>query len=231
MRAPIIGMTDMGTGMAHHYMQSKYMDCLHRAGASVLVLSCQANEETMESYLNSCDGFLFPGGADIEPTLYGKARLEACGKPNQVRDNFELPFLRMVLKSRKPLFCICRGCQLLNVACEGTLLQDIKHIQYYKHSNALRHAGIVHRVKLKSSSRLAHILGQNVIGVNSLHHQVIDVLGNGLSVAAYSPEGFVEAVELKNYPFSLAVQWHPEHMVQNFPIQQKLFDSFIAACR
>lgn len=193
---PVIGVPFMGTGF-HRYMQNKYTQCLARAGAEVRILKPTADPEQARHYLAECDGFLFPGGADIAPALYGQKRRPECGKPDRIRDGFERLFLRAALKTGKPVLCICRGMQLLNVVQGGTLLQDIKPLQTYRHADVPHRAGSTHPVELQPGSIPAQIFGSSTISVNSLHHQAVDKLGKGLCAVAKSPDGFIEAIELR----------------------------------
>lgn len=228
---PVIGVPFMGTGL-HRYMQHKYTQCLERAGAEVRILKPTADPAQARRYLAECDGFLFPGGADIAPALYGQKRQPECGRPDRVRDGFERLFLRAALKTGKPVLCICRGMQLLNVVQGGTLTQDIKPLQTYPHADFARRAGSTHPVGLQPGSIAAQIFGAGTISVNSLHHQAVDKLGKGLCAAARSPDGFIEAIELRTgRPFVLGVQWHPEHMAAKDAAQQKLFERFVSECR
>ena len=229
---PVIGVPFMGTGF-HRYMQNKYTQCLERAGAEVRILKPTADEEQARRYLAECDGFLFPGGADIAPALYGQKRRPECGKPDRIRDGFERLLMRAVLKTGKPVLCICRGMQLLNVVQGGTL-------QTYRHADVPHRAGSTHPVELRPGSILAQIFGSDSILVNSLHHQAVDKLGKGLCAVAKSPDGFIEAIELRTgesagnptgRPFVLGVQWHPEHMAAKDASQQKLFERFVSECR
>ncbi len=229
MEKPVIGIPRMGTDPFRRYMQGKYITCLEHAGAKVEILEPDPGEGAIRRYLKLCDGFLFPGGSDIDPSRYGKDRLPACGKANPERDGFEIPLLGEVLEAKRPLLCICRGMQVLNVVCGGTILQDIKAQQKYKHVDTLHRTGSTHPVKLAPGSLLEEIFGCRIIPVNSLHHQVVDQVGKGLRVTALSPEHFIEGLELKNPTFfCLGVQWHPEHM--KAPVQQKLFERLIKAC-
>lgn len=229
---PVIGIMWMGDSPFHRYMRSKYVYSLRRSGAKVVTLAPTSKQSVMQRYLQRCDGFLFPGGADLAPALYGAQKDPACGAQNVVRDAFEAPFLRMVLDAGKPVFCICRGAQLLNVVCGGTLLQDITPIQTCQHTDAPNRVKGTHLVNLAEGSKLARIFRQQCVFVNSLHHQASDRPGQGLRVTAASPEGFIEALEIEHYrTFGLGVQWHPEHMSKQNKAQQKLFDIFVKECK
>lgn len=232
MAVPVIGVPLMGTSFARKYMQGKYTQCLRGAGASVNILEPVPEPSVIKRYLSECDGFLFPGGADIAPERYGQAPQPGCGKPNPVRDGFEFPLMAAVLKVGKPVLCICRGMQLLNVSQGGTLTQDIKPVQQYNHADFFHRARFTHPVQLRKGTIVAGIFGSESIKVNSLHHQVVDRLGDGLYAAAISPEGFVEAIEFRNRSaFALGVQWHPEHMAAKDPAQQVIFQQFVSKCR
>lgn len=225
-----IAIPQMGTDLFRKYMKSKYVKSLERAGATVKWIELDDTEKAVKEVLD-CDGLLLPGGADIEPALYGREREEKCGKPNELRDKNEFVIYNAFVKTGKPILCICRGFQLLNVACGGTLHQDIADIQKCKHSDFMKRAKTAHIVIVNEGTKLFEILENNEVGVNSLHHQAVETVGEKLTVSAVSSDGFVEALELNNHPFCVAVQWHPEHMSKNDALQQRLFNEFVIACK
>ena len=226
---PVIAIPQMGNDLFRKYMKSKYVQSLERAGAGVLWVELEDIEKAVETAL-SCDGLLLPGGADIDPKLYGQEASEKCGKPNEKRDSAEPKMLESFLKTGKPILGICRGVQLLNVYMGGTLLQDIKEEQKYNHSDFLTRAKSAHPISIEKGSKLYDIFGTETASVNSLHHQAVDKVGNGLRITAKSEDGFIEALELEGYPFCVAVQWHPEHMSKKSEEQRKLFSAFVFAC-
>ena len=226
----VIAIPQMGNDLFRKYMKSKYVRSLERAGAAVRWIELDNTDEAIKNTL-SCDGLLLPGGADIEPSLYGKEREEKCGKPNVVRDKNEFEIFRAYVKTEKPIFCICRGFQLLNVACGGTLYQDIGGIIKCNHSDFLKRAKAIHGISVSADTKLFGIFGKNDVGVNSLHHQAVENVGENLIVSAVSEDGFVEALELKGHPFCIGVQWHPEHMSKADALQQRLFDEFVKECK
>lgn len=225
-----IAIPQMGTDLFRKYMKSKYVKSIERAGANVKWIELDNTEKAVEEAL-ACDGLLLPGGADIEPTLYGRKREEKCGKPNELRDKNEFEIFNAFVKTGKPILGICRGFQLLNVACGGTLHQDIADIKKCSHSDFLKRSKAVHKVTVTENTLLYKIFGKNEIGVNSLHHQAVENIGENLIVSAVSEDGFVEGLELKNHPFCIAVQWHPEHMSKTDLLQQKLFNDFVKTCK
>ena len=225
-----IAIPQMGTDLFRKYMKSKYVKSLERAGATVRWIELDDTDKAIKESLE-CEGLLLPGGADIEPALYGRKREEKCGKPNELRDKVEFLIFNAFIETNKPVLCICRGFQLLNVACGGTLYQDIADIKKCSHSDFLKRAKAIHKISISEDTKLYSIFGNEDVGVNSLHHQALEKVGENLIVSAVSEDGFVEAVELKGHPFCIGVQWHPEHMSKKDALQQKLFDEFVSIAR
>lgn len=228
---PTIGVPMIGKNLLYWYPQYQYTRCLRRAGAMVQLLELHAFEGAVTAAMEQCDGFLFPGGPDIQPEQYGQKRLSVCREPDSVRDDFEMMLLAAALAAGKPLLGIGRGMQLLNVALGGTLIQDIRLKQEYQHLDFFHRNTATHPLEIVPGSLLEELFDTDVITVNSLHHQVIDEVGKGLWVIGDSPEGYAEAVQIRDYPFGLAVQWHPEYMTSRTPVQQRLFQAFVDACR
>lgn len=226
---PVIGIPRMGQDPFRKYMKSKYVQSLECSGAQVRWIKLEDPDRAVSEILE-CDGLLLPGGADVNPVLYGQEPSEKCGKPNTLRDTAEMKMLEAFLLTNKPVLCICRGVQLLNVFFGGTLHQDIKLTQAVRHSDFRSRNKGIHQVRLFSHTRLAHILNKDTVLVNSLHHQAVDRVGLGLTVSAVSGDGFIEALEIIHHPFCIGVQWHPEHMSKKSAVQQSLFDAFVNAC-
>lgn len=223
----VIAIPQMGKDLFRKYMKSKYQRSLNRAGLEVRWIELEDPDACIQALLQ-CDGLLLPGGADIAPHLYGQEPTSKCGKPNPLRDRAEWQMLDAFLPTGKPILCICRGLQLLNVYFGGTLHQDIKAIQKCAHADFKSRATGCHRVSLTPGTGLHAILGDTAT-VNSLHHQAADTVGESLLVAARSEDGIVEALELEGHPFCVAVQWHPEHMSKKSPLQQNIFHTFAEA--
>lgn len=226
----VIAIPQMGNDLFRKYMKSKYVKSIERAGAEVRWIELDDEDTAVKNAL-SCDGLLLPGGADIEPALYGREREEKCGKPNELRDKYEFLIYNAFVKTNKPILCICRGFQLLNVANGGTLYQDIAKIKKCSHSDFLKRAKPIHKITINENTKLSAIFGKTEAGVNSLHHQATEKAGENLTISAVSEDGFVEALELKNHPFCIGVQWHPEHMSKKDDLQQSIFNSFVNACK
>ena len=222
---PVIAMPKLSNDPFRIYMKSKYVFSLWRSGARVRWIGPE-NTEASRRALLECDGLLMPGGVDIEPARYGQKTDEKCGKIDLARDAMEWWILEAFLPTGKPVLGICRGIQTLNVFLGGTLHQHIDG-----HSDFKSRSKGFHKVNIIPGSRLREIVNAETLTVNSLHHQVVDSLGKGLEVCAVSEDGFVEAVVHRSHPFCLGVQWHPEHMSRTNKRQQKIFDTFVNACK
>jgi len=179
------------------------------------------------------DGILFAGGEDVDPALYGEQTKYASVHVSRARDDFELTLLETALSRRLPILGICRGIQMINVKFGGTLYQDLKADTAVEreHRQPGRRGDLTHMVTLTDPESKLSRAFQGSCRVNSMHHQAIKRLGRGLKVTAHSEDGLVEAVEAADdYPFLLAVQWHPEEIVDH-PEQRRIFELFIAKCR
>jgi putative glutamine amidotransferase len=207
-RRPVIGIT-CGTisesGRVKYGQNSSYVKAIEEAGGVPLLIPPQASIDELFEIL---DGILFTGGGDVEPGNYGSADKGSEGIDTE-RDELELALARKAADAGLPIFGICRGQQVINVALDGGLIQDIgEHRQ-----DAPREAA-THTVDVAPASRLAEVIGDHV-EVNTFHHQVVDPdrIGRGLKVTAFSSDGqrFIEGLESEDGKI-LAVQWHPEDM-------------------
>lgn len=222
----VIAMPRMSTDPEPTVAQSKYIESLARAGAGMRWVDLSDPEQAVQDAL-TCDGLLLPGGGDMDPKFYGQARIPACGEPNLLRDAAEPLLLRAFLAADKPVLGICRGIQVMNAALGGDLYQDIKPFEHLPHND---HWAKVHTVTVRRGTLLSRILGQDTVLVNSQHHQAVDRVAPGFTLAALSEDGIVEAIEKPDARFCLGVQWHPEWLSDADPAMQGLFDAFVNAC-
>lgn len=222
----VIAMPRMSTDPEPTVAQSKYIESLARAGAGMRWVELSDPEQAVQDAL-TCDGLLLPGGGDMDPKFYGQARIPACGEPNLLRDAAEPLLLRAFLAADKPVLGICRGIQVMNAVLGGDLYQDIKPFEHLPHNG---HWAKVHTVTVRRGTLLSHILGQDTVLVNSQHHQAVDRVAPGFTLAALSEDGIVEAIEKPDARFCLGVQWHPEWLSDADPAMQSLFDAFVNAC-
>ena len=222
----VIAMPRMSADPEPTVAQSKYIESLARAGAGMRWVELNDPEQAVQDAL-TCDGLLLPGGGDMDPKFYGQERIPACGEPNLLRDAAEPLLLRAFLAADKPVLGICRGIQVLNAVLGGDLYQDIKPFEHLPHNG---HWAKVHTVTVRRGTLLSSILRQDTVLVNSQHHQAVDRVAPGFTLAALSEDGIVEAIEKPDARFCLGVQWHPEWLSDADPAMQGLFDAFVNAC-
>jgi putative glutamine amidotransferase len=192
-----------------------YEASIRRAGGTPRVL--RSETDAAAEVIHQIDALLLPGGRDVDPALYGETRHSSFGASETGRDVYEIELTRLASDMDLPIFAICRGIQVLNVARRGTLIQDIpEHV-----GGTLNHAvdeppcAIAHSVAITSGTLLERLMRERLEGtvcpVNSRHHQAVHVLGHGLVVSGIAPDGVIEAVEDPTRRFCLGVQWHPEN--------------------
>ncbi len=238
MSQPLIGITaghslnKYGHPIIH--LLRTYVDATLAAGGVPVIIPSELAEGNWKLLYEKLDGIIFSGGGDIAPALFkGEAHPEVSGVDPE-RDALEITLMQHMLEDEKPIFAICRGMQVLNVAAGGTLYTDISsqveteivhNTSYDKPRNSL-----VHEVRVEEDTLLAGILGEPILKVNSWHHQALKEIPPIFKLTAYSPDGIVEGMELPDHPFALAVQWHPEWM-QEHQSMRNLFSAFVDASR
>lgn len=220
-------------GLPLYIMNQTYVRTLENLGALPVLIPLQMSETTLRGIFDRLDGVLLPGGEDIDPSNYGEERHPQLGSTDHERDRTELLLARWALETGMPIFGVCRGVQVLNVVCGGSLYQDLtsqtphlnKHDFFPPTFERFR---ISHQVAIEPDSRLARSLG-SVHEVNSMHHQAIDRVGSTLRVVAIAEDGLAEAVEVPELPFALGVQWHPEELAKTDQHSAGLFTDFLTA--
>jgi len=218
-------------------MGQRYVHVLTKAGAVPWIVPLLPDDlATVRAIYEQLDGVFLTGGVDVDPAAYQEDRLQLCGRSDPPRDAVELALLRWALADHKPVLGVCRGIQIINVACGGTLYQDVG-AQY---PNAIKHDHIpgpngpardwlAHPTRVQPNSRLGSILETEELLVNSMHHQGIKTLAPGLRATAFAPDGLIEGVEGCNGQFLIGVQWHPEELADTQPPMRRLFEAFVAA--
>ena len=218
-------------------MGQRYVEVLTSFGAVPWLVPLIADDlSTLRAIYERLDGVFVPGGADVDPSSYGDEKHSACGRTDLARDRTELAFVRWAAEDGKPVLAVCRGVQILNVAAGGTLYQDltahregsIKH-DYFPVNGLYTREYRSHHVHITEETRLARLLEDDVVHVNSMHHQGIKTLAPGLVASAVAPDGVIEAVEPLNGQFMIGVQWHPENLVESDPRMHRLFTAFVDA--
>ena len=213
---------------------SPYFQALLSAGALPEEIQMVTAADAEEVSSRDFDGILFTGGEDVDPGFYDERIKYDNVHVDRSRDAFEFELLGEGMKSSLPILAICRGIQMVNVKFGGTLYQDLKSdtASERDHKQAGSRSAATHPVTVTEPDSLLHGLIQGSCMVNSLHHQAIKRLGRGLKATAHSDDELYEAVELADdYPFFLAVQWHPEEMFSEHPEQLMIFQEFITRCR
>jgi putative glutamine amidotransferase len=187
----------------------------------------------IKTYASMIDALLIPGGDyDLDPSVYGEEKQVQTRIIKNKRSEFEIQLVQEVMKQRKPILGICAGEQLLAAMHGGKLIQDIKtfnpdalqHEQKYLDIHMSKPS---HKIKINQDSLLYSIVETQEILVNSSHHQAVKQVGDNMIISAVAPDGIVEAIEMKDYPFMLGVEWHPEYEVSSS--DQKIIKAFIKA--
>jgi putative glutamine amidotransferase len=185
--------------------------------------------------IRKCDGVLLSGGEDVHPRFYNKKEyIEFCDDIDERRDEFEWNVLDYTEANHIPLLGICRGLQMANVFFGGTLIPDIPSFGKFNHSK-FKKEDRYHDITVDPNSFLMKIAGVATGDINSAHHQSADMIGKGLVVNSFSPDGIIEGMERRNSegkPYLMLVQWHPERMLPPLsPFAANLRTSFVEAVK
>jgi putative glutamine amidotransferase len=209
-----------------------YAQSVERAGGLPLLLPYQTNLTLIPQFVDACHGFLFTGGNDLDPALYGQAWHSEAVRIDPARQKFELALLAEVERRRLPALGVCLGSQLMNVHRGGSMHQ---YLPEFPRPNALEHRKIGdrvsrHNVTLDLNSHLGRAIGKPEISVNTSHKQAADRLGRGLRLVATAPDGVIEGFEDPAFPLFAAVQWHPERLIDE-PEHLAPFKLLVDVCR
>lgn len=208
-------------------MNDAYIRAVERANGIPTILPV-SNPDYASNIAKRLDGFIFSGGCDISPYYYNEEPRCEIREMAPERDEFEFALLKEVLLQGKPILGICRGAQLLNILLGGTLYQDSSYneefnLQHFQQSEPILP---IHGIETKKGSFIHSIVGDK-FNVNSIHHQMIKDIGEGLEITAWSSDGAIEAIEKKNEDFVIGLQWHPEIMSKNNTKMQNIFNELI----
>jgi putative glutamine amidotransferase len=211
-----------------------YLEAVKRTGGEPVELDLQRDDP--QHLARHGQALLLTGGGDVSPALYGEAPHETYQASEPGRDDYEIALVTAAMAAGLPIFAICRGMQLLNVALGGTLIQDIPTMVNgaAAHSVPEPRFAIAHEVWIAKGSRLATLMAEKLDGdtcqVNSRHHQAVKTVARGWEVTATAPDGVIEAMEFPGDQFRLAVQWHPENFWRTGEFRP-LFEAFVDAAR
>jgi len=211
-----------------------YLESVRRSGGEPMELDIQRDQP--EAVIAGADGLMLTGGGDVDPSLYGEPPHETFQASEAGRDAYEIALIRAAAQSKVPVFAICRGMQVLNVALGGTLVQDIPSMV----AGAVHHSvpeprfHLAHEVWVAGGSALERVMDDKLEGgtcqVNSRHHQAVKTVAPGWEASATAPDGVIEAIEHPGDVFRMAVQWHPENFWRTGEFRP-LFEAFIDAAR
>jgi putative glutamine amidotransferase len=232
---PLIGITTNQSktpyGQPTGMLMQSYINAGMQAGGVPVLIPSLIAEDGWETLYSRLDGILFSGGGDIGLEHSPGEPHPRIDDVDLARDSIELKMVQAAASDGKPFLGICRGCQVVNVALGGTLYTHIPD----QLPNALDHSypgnmrtTLVHEVKVEEGTQMAEIFGEPILRVNSLHHQGLKDIAPSVRVAGHAPDGLVEAVELPDHPFGLAVQWHPEWLTDQQPMRN-LFRGLVQA--
>jgi putative glutamine amidotransferase len=239
MARKIVGITcatapKMGMESARQTLNRPYVWAVEQAGGVPLLIPATTFAENASAYLSVLDGLLLSGGVDVAPACYGEEPHPELGEVDADRDSIEIPLTRLALAQDLPVFAICRGMQVLNIALGGTLFQDIPSerpswIQHQQRYAAIPRHCVTHTLHIEEKTRLHQIVGGSRMATNSFHHQALKQIGEGLSVTAHAADGTVEAVESAKHRYVLGVQFHPEETASVDLNSRLLFEDFVRA--
>ena len=235
---PVVGLPTLaippGPKPPRFGINQSYVRALTAAGCAPVLIPLLDDDDRLRAIYERLDGIVFPGGADIAPQEYGEEPIDDLNVVEAPRDRTELVLARWAFADDLPVLGICRGQQVLNVALGGSLWQDLRYqgVTPADHSDADGRArtALMHRVRLDPGSRLAQLIDETDIRVNSLHHQAVKTIAPLLRVTGKSEDGVIESLESDDRRFLIAVQWHPEE-IDTLPWVQRLFSGFARAAR
>ncbi len=235
---PIIGLTtyrknSRDTNRPLFGLMRAYVKAVTAGGGIPLLIPLGLSDKDLLTIVKRVDGLVLPGGGDIDPDFYSGQDHQALRGIDQDRDRVEIYISQQATRLEKPFLAICRGHQVLNVALGGTMWEDLasQRPDGIKHDYYLtgRRTDLPHNVEVSPDSRLAAVLRRESTPVNSLHHQGVRDIAPELAVSAVAPDGLVEGLEVAGHPFAVAVQWHPENLIDDDPAMLALFEALTAA--
>lgn len=221
--------------MELHYAEANLTDSIYRAGGLPVIIPDLRNAAALSELVERLDGLMLAGGADVSPESYGRKDYDPKWPGDKVRDAYEIALIREAEARDRPIFGVCRGLQILNVALGGTLYQDIatERKDSLTHRDWNAYEQNTHEIRLEKGSWLEKLFGKPKIKVNTIHHQGVRELAPPLRASAFAPDGVVEAVEDKKGRWIRAVQWHPEWLPldrQGLDDMEAVIRDFVASC-
>ncbi|CAN2255425.1 gamma-glutamyl-gamma-aminobutyrate hydrolase family protein [Bacillus vallismortis] len=233
---PVIGISgsiiiDQGgrfPGYKRAYVNDTYVQSVLDAGGVPFIVPVINDEETIDQMIQQIDGLVMSGGHDVNPLLYGEEPLAKQGSVFPERDEFDQLLIKKAIAAGKPVFAICRGLQILNVAFGGSIYQDLSYIENasIKHDQYNNTEVPTHTIDIEPGTHLHSVFGDTAL-VNSFHHQAIKDVAPGFLISARARDKVIEAIEMESSTFVLGVQWHPEMLTKGYPLMLKLFETLV----
>lgn len=210
-----------------------YVKAVLAAGGIPILAPVTMPTDDMRAVYDQCNGVLLTGGSDCDPADFGEERHEKTSGIDHDRDRAEYALVKWAIQEDKPIFGICRGEQVMNVAMGGSLIQDIPSQWQTDATHAWQGArnDLAHTVSVDANTRLAGMTGAGEIHTNSFHHQSVKKLGDGFKVSARAADGVIEGIENPTRAFAVGVQWHPEDLAPERDEAAALFKEFVNACK
>ena len=238
MSGPLVGVSTsitVGEYPERAYVNTAYLRAIERAGGIPVLLPPHLSASSRETLWRRLDALVLTGGGDLDPARFGEAPHPKTALVSPERDALELELVDRAVGDEVPLFGICRGLQVINVALGGSLHQHVPDVagETVQHAQREPRHVATHPVKLLAEgTRIGRIVGGSELVVNSFHHQAVRTLGRGLREVAWAPDQVIEAVEHEDpRRFVLAVQWHPEDLVDHDAAARALFAAVVEAAR
>ncbi|AUS98301.1 peptidase C26 [Clostridium thermosuccinogenes] len=232
MARPIIGITpgydEKGEKI---FVKDGYYNGIIKAGGLPSILPLTDEEAVLEEFFGICGGFLLCGGPDMDARRFGEENLPCNGEISPLRDSMEIYIAKRAIELGKPVFGICRGIQVMNVALGGTLYQDIssqnRDRRVLKHSQDAPKWYPTHEIFIEEGTKVWRAFMKEKADVNSFHHQAVKDVASGFRVTSRTSDGMVESIEYEGHPFAVGVQWHPEVMWEKNDLHLELFREFV----
>ncbi len=240
--APVIGIPcsfEHLPDRKHHsqqyfYLYRPYVSAIHDAGGVPIIIPVGLEARYSRKVLEIIDGLLLAGAVpDIDPNRYGDPPQAKLGRVDPREDRTEIELFNLAFNKNLPILGLCRGIQVINVALDGTLYQDIgsQVRMSLNHDPKFPPTEVCHAVHVEEGSKLHKVLGETEMWVNSTHHQAVKLHGKSLVVSARASDGVTEGIEHPTKKWIIGVQWHPELLYRKDKIQANLFNAFIEVCK
>ena len=233
---PIIGLTcqkENFIARSINRLNTTYINAVLKAGGTPIILPILKNPEDIKNYVDIVDGIIFTGGEDLSPLYFGEEPIREVDEICYDRDTFEMELFKQAYEKAIPIFGICRGTQLINIALGGTIYQDIykqiPNIGGHTCPNNLQEGH--HNIIIENDTIMFDIFKKERLVVNSLHHQAVKDLGANLKTSSSSIDGIIESIESTDDRFILGVQFHPEAMAMKYEEYLKPFKYFVDRCK